>query len=110
MGITRSDFDLTERNIKIQPTALILVSSVTDPNHDAIKRNGVIRKNTGYKCNLQTSTGTIECVRYTGNSVLGSDGVTKYPELEYFTITETIDDNGVADGYFTNEYGIYCHK
>jgi len=113
IAITRTDFDLSERNIKIEPVALILASSVTDDNSDAVKRNGKIRTKTGYKCNLQTQGGSIECVRYTGRSVYGSDGVTKYPELEYFNITETIDDNGAVMAAFpmnmeyvyTNEFG-----
>jgi len=83
IGITRTDFDLSERDIKIEPVSIILFSSVTDESSHAVKRNGRIRRNSGYKCNLQTSEGHIECVRYTGKSVIGSDGVTKYPELEY---------------------------
>ena len=113
IGITRTDFDLTERDIRIDPVALILVSSVTDDNNTAIKRNGRIRKESGYKCNLQTLGGEIECVRYTGNYVYGSDNITKYPELEYFTIDEAIDENGVAmavlpmnlEFVYTNEFG-----
>jgi len=113
IGITRSDFDLSSLGIKIEPISLILLSSVTDDNSDAVKRNGKIRKNTGYKCNLQTSTGKVECVRYTGKKVLASDGITKYPELEYLNITEVIDQDGIMMGilpmnldyYYTNEFG-----
>lgn len=96
IGITRTDFDLSDKGIKIEPISLILVSSVTDDNSDAVKRNGKIRIKSGYKCNLQTTTGKIECVRQTGKTVLGSDNTTRYPELEYFTISEVIDENGVA--------------
>lgn len=113
IGITRTDFDLSERNIKIEPVAIILLSSITDDNSHSIKKNGVIRRNSGYKCNLQTSEGKIECVRFTGKSVLGSDGVTEYPELEYYNPNETINEDGVAmiafpmniDYIFTNELG-----
>lgn len=113
IGITRSDFDLSDRDIKIEPKAIILFSSVTDETSHSVKRNGRIRKNSGYKCNLQTSEGKIEVVRYTGRYVLGSDGVTEYPELEYFNPTETINEDGVAmvllpmniDYVFTNELG-----
>jgi len=113
IGITRTDFDLSERDIKIEPVSIILFSSVTDESSHAVKRNGRIRRNSGYKCNLQTSEGHIECVRYTGKSVIGSDGVTKYPELEYFNPTETINEDGVAmvalpmniDYVYTNELG-----
>jgi hypothetical protein len=113
IGITRTDFDLTTAGIEIEPVSLILVSSFTDDNNDAIKRNGRIRPRSGYKCNLQTAPGTIECVRYTGKSVTGSDGKSIYPELEYLTIAETIDEEGIAmavlpmnmDYIYTNEFG-----
>jgi len=113
IGITRSDFDLSDRGISIDPITLILFSSFTDDNSDAIKRNGRIRAKSGYKCNLQTNSGTIECVRYSGNKVIGSDNVSLYPELEYFNITEVIDEDGVAmallpmnmDYVYTNEFG-----
>jgi len=113
IGITRTDFDLLDKGIKIEPISLILASAVTDDDSDAVKRNGKIRRNTGYKCNLQTSTGKIECIRQTGNTVLGSDGTTRYPELETFNISEVIDEDGVAmavlpmnlDYVYTNVFG-----
>ncbi len=113
IGITRTDFDLTSAGIQIEPVSLVLISSFTDDNSDAIKRNGKIRPKSGYKCNLQTAPGTIECVRYTGNKVIGSDGITQYPELEYQQITEVIDEDGVAmavlpmnmEYIYTNEFG-----
>ena len=113
IGITRSDFDLSTSGIRIEPISLILISTITDDNGDAVKRSGVIRRKTGYKCNLQTSEGKIEAVRYTGKKVYGSDGVTLYPELEYFTPTETIDQDGSAmvvlpmnmEYVYTNEFG-----
>jgi len=113
IGITRADFDLSDRGIRIEPISLMLVSSFTDDNSDSIKRNGKIRAKSGYKCNLQTSSGTIECVRFTGNKVIGSDGVSVYPELEYHNVTEVIDEDGVAmavipmnmDYVYTNEFG-----
>lgn len=113
IGITRSDSDISEMGIKIEPISLILASSITDDDDDAVKRNGVIRRNTGYKCNLQTTTGKIECVRQTGRKVYGSDGITLYPELAYYNVKETFDFNGVAmivlpmnlEYYYTNEFG-----
>jgi len=113
IGISRVDFDLGERGIRIEPISLILASAITDDNSSSIKRNGKIRKGQGYKCNLQTLAGKVECVRWTGKKVYASDGVTLYPELEYFNITETIDDNGAAmivlpanmEYVYTNEFG-----
>lgn len=112
IGISRVDFDLTEADIKIEPVSLILVSTVTDKSSAAIKKNGKIKEETGYKCNLQTIDGTIESVRFTGGKVYGSNNIL-YPELEYFNITETINENGVAmvvlpmniDYVYTNEFG-----
>jgi hypothetical protein len=113
LGITRTDFDLSDRGIRIEPISLILTSTITDDNGDAVKRSGVIRMNTGYKCNLQTTEGKITAVRYTGKKVYGSDGVTLYPELEYFYPSETIDEDGSAmvvlpmnmEYVYTNEFG-----
>lgn len=106
IGITRTDFDLSDKGIKIEPISLILLSSITDDNSDAVRRTGRIRPNTGFKCNLQTTGGKIECVRQTGKTVYGSDGVTKYPELEFFNVPEVIDENGIAMAAFpmNNEY------
>ena len=113
IGISRMDFDLSSKGIKIEPISLVLISSVTDDNSDAVKRNGKIRRNTGYKCNLQTRTGKVECIRYTGNKVYASDGITLYPELENFNISEVIDEDGIMMGVlpmnldyvYTNEFG-----
>lgn len=112
IGITRSDFDLSNYGIKIDPVSLVLVSTVTDTESDAVKRSGVIRRKSGYKCNLQTSDGKIEGVRFTGKKVIGSDGVTKYPELEYFS-PGIIEEDGSSmavipmnmDYMYTNEFG-----
>ncbi len=113
IGITRSDFDLSSSGIRIEPISLVLLSTFTDDNGDAVKRNGVIRRKSGYKCNLQTSEGKVEVVRYTGKKVYGSDGVTLYPELQYYTPSETIDEDGSAmvvlpmnmEYVYTNEFG-----
>ena len=112
IGISRVDFDLSDKGIKVEPISLILISSVTDSDSDAVKKTGVIRMNTGYKCNLQTTGGKIEGVRYTGNKVYGSNGTTLYPELEYFN-PGVIEDDGTAmavipmnmEYTFTNEFG-----
>ena len=112
IGINRVDFDLSNFGIKVAPISLVLVSSVTDDESDAVKKSGVIRMKTGYKCNLQTETGSIEGVRYTGKKVIGSDGVSIYPELEYFN-PGIIEEDGSAmmvvemnmDYTYTNEFG-----
>lgn len=112
IGISRVDFDLTELDIKIEPVSVLLLSTFTDDNSKAIKKNGKIRSKMGYKCNLQTIEGSIESVRFTGGKVYGSDG-TLYPELEYFNLPETINENGVSmvvlpmntDYIYTNEFG-----
>ena len=113
IGISRVDYDISQSGIKIEPISLILTSTITDDNGDAVKRTGVIRRKTGYKCNLQTTEGKISAVRYTGKKVYGSDGVTLYPELEYFYPSETIDEDGSAmvvlpmnmEYVYTNEFG-----
>lgn len=112
IGISRVDYDLSESDIKIEPVAVLLVSSFTDDDSKSIRKSGAIKPKMGYKCNLQTIEGVIESVRFTGGKVYGTDG-TLYPELEYFNIPETIDENGVAmvvlpmniDYMYTNEFG-----
>jgi len=112
LGITRVDFDLSEKGIKIEPISLFLLSTVTDDNGDAVKRSGVIRKKTGYKCNLKTRKGQVEGVRFKTSKVIGSDGVSEYPELEYFE-PGVIDEDGSAmlvipmnmEYTYTNEFG-----
>ena len=112
IGITRSDFDISEKGIKVEPISLMMLSSVTDSDGDAVKRTGVIRFKTGYKCALETKPGKLEGIRYTGRKVYGSDGVTIYPELEYFN-PGIIDENGSAlaiipmnmEYMHTNEFG-----
>ena len=113
IGLTRVDYDISQSGIKIEPISLILTSTITDDNDDAVKRSGVIRRKTGYKCNLQTTEGKISAVRHTGKKVFGSDGKTLYPELEYFYPSETIDEDGSAmvvlpmnmEYVYTNEFG-----
>jgi hypothetical protein len=113
IGLTRVDYDISQSGIKIEPISLILTSTITDDNGDAVKRSGVIRMKTGYKCNLQTTEGKISAVRHTGKKVYGSNGTTLYPELEYFYPSETIDEDGVAmvvlpmnlEYVYTNEFG-----
>lgn len=113
IGITRTDYDLSDVGIKIEPVSLILTSTITDADSHAVKKNGVIEHKSGYKCNLQTTAGIVECIRYTGHKVYGSDGETLYPELEKLNITEVIDEDGVAmvvlpmnlEYTYTNEFG-----
>ena len=113
IGLTRVDYDISQSGIKIEPISLILTSTITDDNGDAVKRSGVIRRKTGYKCNLQTTEGKIAAVRHTGKKVYGSNGTTLYPELEYFYPSETIDEDGAAmvvlpmnlEYVYTNEFG-----
>ena len=40
IGISRTDFDLSDRGIVIEPISLILASTITDDTSDAVKRNG----------------------------------------------------------------------
>jgi hypothetical protein len=112
IGITRVDYDLSSSGIKVEPISLVLISTATDNNSTAVKKSGVIRPRSGYKCKLETKEGSVEGVRFTTNKVLGSDGVTEYPKLEYFE-PGTIDENGSCmvvtpmnmDYVYTNQFG-----
>ena len=112
LGITRTDFDLTEEaNIDIQPTAIFMGSIVSDSDSNAIRRNCKPTRNSGFLCNLITGPGEILAIRQTINQ-----DVNGRPILESYGLEgggTIIDPQGTwlvdvpmnLDYYITNEFG-----
>lgn len=113
IGITRTDFDLSEGglNIKIEPTAIFMGSMISDTEIRALRRNCKPKFKQGELCELTTGPGEILAVRQTiFNDSLGR------PILESYSIDQggqVIDENGTwlidlpmnLDYVTTNEFG-----
>ena len=108
IGITRTDFDLSDTGFVIQPRAIIIGGTFADSGKNTVNKNCVPSKNSGSKCTLTTERGKIESIRFT--SKYNSDNK---PILEKFSINEDISDEGSfafgvpmnMDYVYTNEFG-----
>ena len=115
IGITRSDFDLGTRGVRLEPYALMMGGTVSDSGKDALRVNCNVDNQMGEKCRLTTFKGDVEAIRFTGEYEKDSNGNPQIsrPILERFDIDSTIDENGVfffrvpmnTDYYYTNEFG-----
>jgi hypothetical protein len=115
IGITRTDFDLGENGVRLEPYSIMMGGSVSDSGKDALRVNCNVDNQMGEKCKLTTFKGNIEAIRFTGNYEEDANGkpIISRPILEYFQIDSTIDENGVfffrvpmnTDYYITNEFG-----
>ena len=111
VGITRSDFDLRDSGIEIQPQSIFMGSLFSTTDDDYLRANCKPKNDTGKLCDLSTGPGQIVCIRqtidvdYSGN-----------PILEEYILEEggnVIDDNGTwlidlpmnLDYVTTNEFG-----
>jgi hypothetical protein len=112
LGITRTDFDLTdEANITITPTAIFMGSIFSDIDTMALKSNCKPKLKQGELCNLIAGPGEILSIRQTIFQDLSGR-----PFLESFDLEsggQVIDENGAwlidvpmnLDFVTTNEYG-----
>lgn len=108
IGITRTDFDLSEAGVKIEPTAYFIGGTYTDSGKNSVNKNCQPRRKMGRKCDLITKTGTIEAIRFTPNK-----DENNRPILEVYGIQEDIPEDGSfvfpvpmnMDYVFTNEFG-----
>lgn len=115
IGITRSDFDLGEKGVRLEPYAIMMGGSVSDSGKDALRVNCNVDNQMGEKCRLTTFKGDVEAIRFTGEYEKDDNGqpILNRPILEYFQIDSTIDENGVfffrvpmnTQYYVTNEFG-----
>jgi hypothetical protein len=108
IGITRTDFDLSERGISIEPKAYILGSVYSDQGKSSVNKNCTPRGEMGNKCSLTTGAATIESIRFTPER-----DISHRPILEEYKINEDVDEDGSfvlplpmnMDYLYTNEYG-----
>lgn len=108
IGITRTDFDLSEQGIKLEPKALLIGGTYTDSGKMSVNKNCEPRKGMGRKCDLMTRPGNIEFIRFTPYY---DDN--NRPILEYLDIKEDFGEDGSfltsipmnMDYVITNELG-----
>ena len=112
LGITRSDFDLTEEaSITLEPAAVFMGSIFSNQDKRAVKKKCRVNRKLGNLCQLIAGPGEILSIRQT----IGLDSA-GLPILEEFQIGEggkVIDDNGTwlvdlpmnLDFVYTNEFG-----
>ena len=109
IGITRSDFDLSEKGINVQPKAYLIGGTFTDSGKNALNRNCTPRKKMGRKCDLVAKSAKVEAIRFTQQK----DPDTHRPYLQYINLDEDIPDDGGfvipvemnMDYVITNEFG-----
>ena len=108
IGITRTDFDLSERGINIQPKAYLIGGTFTDSGKNAINKNCTPRKKMGRKCDLVAKSAKIEAIRFTQDK-----DEHNRPYLQYLNFDEDVPDDGGfvipivmnMDYVITNEFG-----
>jgi hypothetical protein len=108
IGITRTDFDLSSKGVKVQPKAYFLGSIYSDQGKNTVNKVCRPRGDMGRKCDLTTYPAVIEMIRFTTNK-----DENHRPILEHFEIQEDIDESGSfvlplpmnLDYVFTNEFG-----
>jgi hypothetical protein len=96
IGITRTDFDLKEQGIRIEPYSIMMGGSFTDGGKDSIRVKCNVDNQMGEKCSLITGEGNIEAIRFTGEYDKNVDGTLNYrrPHLEAVQLDSEIDENG----------------
>jgi hypothetical protein len=108
IGLTRTDFDLSEKGINITPTAFIIGGIYTDNGKSAVNKNCRPKKKMGRKCDLVAKSGKIEAIRFTPKKDQNNR-----PILEEVNLEEDIPDDGGfvfpiemnMDYVYTNEFG-----
>ncbi len=108
IGITRTDFDLSDKGVKIEPKAYVLGSVFSDSGKKFVNKRCVPRGTIGEKCGLTSGPAVIEIIRFTPYK-----DSSHRPILEYYEVNEDIGDDGAfvlplpmnMDYEFTNEFG-----
>ena len=96
IGITRTDFDLSQKGIRIEPYSIMMGGTFTDSGKDALRVNCNVDNQMGEKCRLTTFPGDIEAIRFTGQYEKNVDNTPNFgrPILEAIAIDSTIDEHG----------------
>jgi hypothetical protein len=108
IGLSRTDFDLAERGVNIQPKAFLIGGVYTDSGKGAVNKNCVPRAKMGRKCDLIAKSAKVELIRFTS-----AKDENHRPILEEVVLNEDIPDDGGfviplemnMDYIFTNEFG-----
>lgn len=108
IGLTRADFNLSDKGVKIEPKAFLIGGIYTDTGKNALNKNCLPRRKMGRKCDLTTKTGIIEAIRFTSLK-----DVDRRPVLERFDLDHDIPDDGSfvmelpmnTEFIYTNEFG-----
>jgi hypothetical protein len=108
IGITRTDFDLSEKGIKVEPKAYFLGSIFSDQGNNTVNKNCVPTNKMGDKCSLISEPAQIEVLRFTPQK----DNNNR-PILEVYELNEDIGDDGAfvlpvpmnMDYMYTDEFG-----
>ena len=108
IGITRTDFDLSDQGVKIEPKAYVIGGTYTEEGKKVINRNCSVPKNMGRKCDLKTKKGKIEAIRFKAEY-----DANDRPILELYETNEDIPEDGSfiipipmnMDFLYTNEFG-----
>lgn len=96
IGITRTDFDLKEQGIRIEPYSIMMGGSFTDSGKDSVRVKCNVDNQMGEKCALISGKGDVEAIRFDGEYELNVDGTINYrrPKLEAVELDTEIDDDG----------------
>jgi hypothetical protein len=96
IGITRTDFDLKDLGIRIEPYSIMMGGSFTDSGKDSVRVKCNVDNQMGEKCSLITGEGDIEAIRFTGEYDKNVDRTLNYsrPQLEAIQLDSQIDENG----------------
>ena len=108
IGISRTDFDLSDKGINIQPKAYLIGGTFTDSGKNAINKNCTPRKKMGRKCDLVAKSSKVEAIRFSQDK----DEYNR-PYLQYLNFDEDVPDDGGfvipivmnMDYVITNEFG-----
>ena len=115
IGITRTDFDLKDLGIRIEPYSIMMGGSFTDSGKDSVRVRCNVDNQMGEKCSLTTGEGDIEAIRFSGKYEKNVDESPNYyrPILEAIQLDSQIDEDGnfffrvpmVERHIITNEFG-----
>jgi hypothetical protein len=108
LGISRVDFDLSEKGIKIEPMAYFIGSIYTDSDGNQVSKGCTPGNLEGGKCSLTTGEATIEAIRFKN-----ARDTQNRPILEEYTVKEDVNEDGSfvlplpmnMEYLYTNEYG-----
>tara|TARA_R110001592_G_scaffold64818_5_gene199214 strand:+ start:20630 stop:24514 length:3885 start_codon:yes stop_codon:yes gene_type:complete len=115
IGITRTDYDLSDQGIRIEPYSIMMGGTFTDSGKDSVRVGCNVDNQMGEKCGLISAEGDIETIRFSGYYEENTDGTPNYerPILEALQLDSQIDKEGnfffrvpMNMGYrITNEFG-----